>query len=307
MTSLFWMIFQVIAIILVAPLFDGMAKVLKARLQARQGAPDFFQTYRNIIKLFKRGKTVPSPSHWVFRTGPYTLFATGAAILAAMPITYSTNSLAGAYSDIFVVIYLGALLRFIFGAASIDSGNPFASVGGSREQMIGVFVEPVIIGSLLVVMLLAQTSNLVEIQSMVRNGSIGYHIPAFAIASISFLWAMYVESGRTPYDLAEAEQELQEGVLGEYSGSDFGLAHAALILKQFAMIGMFLSIFEPWSFDNPLLALLVFLLKAGIFYIAAVFIENFGPRYKLMTGFKFNAIAALSVTFIALTLYVIGV
>lgn len=307
MTSLFWMIFQVIAIILVAPLFDGMAKVLKARLQARQGAPDFFQTYRNIIKLFKRGKTVPSPSHWVFRTGPYTLFATGAAILAAMPITYSTNSLAGAYSDIFVVIYLGALLRFIFGAASIDSGNPFASVGGSREQMIGVFVEPVIMGSLLVVMLLAQTSNLVEIQSMVRNGSIGYHIPAFAIASISFLWAMYVESGRTPYDLAEAEQELQEGVLGEYSGSDFGLAHAALILKQFAMIGMFLSIFEPWSFDNPLLALLVFLLKAGIFYIAAVFIENFGPRYKLMTGFKFNAIAALSVTFIALTLYVIGV
>lgn len=307
MTSLFWMIFQVIAIILVAPLFDGMAKVLKARLQARQGAPDFFQTYRNIIKLFKRGKTVPSPSHWVFRTGPYTLFAAGAAILAAMPITYSTNSLAGAYSDVFVVIYLGALLRFIFGAASIDSGNPFASVGGSREQMIGVFVEPVIMGSLLVVMLLAQTSNLVEIQSMVRNGSIGYHIPAFAIASISFLWAMYVESGRTPYDLAEAEQELQEGVLAEYSGSDFGLAHAALILKQFAMIGMFLSIFEPWSFDNPLLALLVFLIKAGIFYIAAVFIENFGPRYKLMTGFKFNAIAALSVTFIALTLYVIGV
>lgn len=307
MSSLFWMIFQVIAIILVAPLFDGMAKVLKARLQARQGAPDFFQTYRNIIKLFKRSKTVPSPSHWVFRTGPYTLFAAGAAILAAMPITYSANSLAGAYSDIFVVIYLGALLRFIFGAASIDSGNPFASVGGSREQMIGVFVEPVIMGSLLVVMLLAQTSNLVEIQSMVRNGSIGYHIPAFAIASISFLWAMYVESGRTPYDLAEAEQELQEGVLGEYSGSDFGLAHAALILKQFAMIGMFLSIFEPWSFDNPLLALLVFLLKAGIFYVAAVFIENFGPRYKLMTGFKFNAIAALSVTFIALTLYVIGV
>lgn len=307
MTSLFWMIFQVIAIILVAPLFDGMAKVLKARLQARQGAPDFFQTYRNIIKLFKRGKTVPSPSHWVFRTGPYTLFAAGAAILAAMPITYSTNSLAGAYSDVFVIIYLGALLRFIFGAASIDSGNPFASVGGSREQMIGVFVEPVIMGSLLVVMLLAQTSNLVEIQSMVRNGSIGYHIPAFAIASISFLWAMYVESGRTPYDIAEAEQELQEGVLAEYSGSDFGLAHAALILKQFAMIGMFLSIFEPWSFDNPLLALLVFLIKAGIFYIAAVFIENFGPRYKLMTGFKFNAIAALSVTFIALTLYVIGV
>ncbi len=47
--------------------------------------------------------------------------------------------------------------------------------------------------SLLVVMLLAQTSNLAEIQEMVRSGEIGYQIPAFAVASISFLWAMYVE------------------------------------------------------------------------------------------------------------------
>lgn len=307
MSSLFWMIFQVIVIALVAPLFDGIAKVLKAKLQARMGPPDFFQTYRNIIKLFKRSKTVPHCSHWIFRYAPYTMFATGAAILAAIPITYSANTLAGSYSDIFIIIYLGAILRFIFGAASIDSGNPFAAVGGSREQMIGVFVEPVIIGSLLVVMLLAQTSNLVEIQQMVRNGDIGYHMPAFAVASISFLWAMYVESGRNPYDLAEAEQELQEGVLAEYSGADFSIAHAALILKQFAMIGMFLSIFEPWSFENSFLALIVFLLKAGVFYVAAVFIDNFGPRHKLLSSFRSNAIAALSVSFIALALYIVGV
>ena len=306
MSSLFYMIIQVIAIVLVAPFFDGVARVLRARLQSRRGAPDFFQTYRDIVKLFKRGRTTPACSHWVFRYGPYTLFGTGAALLAAMPIMYSSNSLAGSYSDVFVVIYLGAMLRFIFGAASIDSGNPYAGVGGSREQMLGIFVEPVIMGSLLVVMLLAKTSNLVEIQHMVRTGVIGYQIPAFAVASISFLWAMYVESGRNPYDLAEAEQELQEGVLGEYSGSDFGIAHAGLILKQFAMIGMFLTVFEPWSFENPFLALIVFILKAGIFYVAAVFIDNFGPRHKLLSSFRRNAIAAFSVSFIALALYVVG-
>lgn len=307
MNDLIWMIFQVVAIALVAPFFDGVARVLRARLQSRKGPPDFFQTYRDISKLCKRGKTVPACSHWVFRYGPYSLFTAGAALLAAIPITYSASTSAGAYSDIFVIIYLGAMIRFIFGAASIDSGNPFAGVGGSREQMIGVFVEPVIIISLLVVMLLAQTSNLVEIQQMVRNGDIGYQMPAFAVASIAFLWAMYVESGRNPYDLAEAEQELQEGVLGEYSGSDFGLAHAALILKQFAMIGVFLSIFEPWSFENPIIALIIFILKAGIFYVAAVFIDNFGPRHKLMSSFKSNATVALCVAVIALILYVVGV
>ncbi|WP_024953591.1 respiratory chain complex I subunit 1 family protein [Sulfurospirillum arcachonense] len=307
MSSMFFMIFQVIAIVLVAPFFDGVARVLRARLQSRKGPPDFLQTYRDIIKLSKREKTVPKCSHWVFRYGPYTLFGAGAALLAVIPISYGSGTLAAYASDVFVVIYIGAMLRFIFGAASIDSGNPYAGVGGSREQMIGVFVEPVMMTSLLVVMLLAQTSNIAEIQEMVRHGEIGYQMPAFAVASISFLWAMYVESGRNPYDLAEAEQELQEGVLGEYCGADFGLAHAGLILKQFAMIGMFLSIFEPWSFENPFLALIVFILKAGIFYVAAVFIDNFGPRYKLLTSFKSNALAALGISFISLVLYVVGV
>ena len=306
MSGYIYMIIQVLAIVFVAPLFDGMARVLRARLQSRRGAPDFFQTYRDIAKLFKRSRTVPACSHWVFRYGPYTLFGSGAALLAVMPIMYDQSSMAKVCSDIFVVLYISAMLRFVFGAASIDSGNPYAGVGGSREQMLAVFVEPVMMASLLVVMLLAQTSNLAEIQHMVRTGVIGYHMPAFAVASISFLWAMYVESGRNPYDLAEAEQELQEGVLGEYCGSDFGIAHAALILKQFAMIGMFLSIFEPWSFENPFLALLVFILKAGIFYVAAVFIDNFGPRHKLLSSFKRNAIAALSVSFIALAIYVVG-
>ena len=74
MISIFFMIFQVIAVLALAPLFDGMARVLRARLQSRQGPPDFFQTYRDVIKLAKRGRTVPACSHWGFRCGPYTLF-----------------------------------------------------------------------------------------------------------------------------------------------------------------------------------------------------------------------------------------
>ncbi len=36
-------------------------------------------------------------------------------------------------------------------------------------------------------------------------------------------------------------------------------------------------------------------------------LDNFGPRYKLLTSFKSNAMAALGVSFIALVLYVVGV
>ena len=79
--TIFLMIFQVVVIVLVAPLFDGMARKLRAKLQSKQGS-DFFQTYRDIIKLFRRGRTVPECSHWVFRWAPFFLFATSAAILA---------------------------------------------------------------------------------------------------------------------------------------------------------------------------------------------------------------------------------
>jgi len=308
MQTIFLMIFQVAVIVLIAPLFDGMARKLRAKLQSKQGS-DFFQTYRDIIKLFKRGRTVPACSHWVFRWAPFFLFATSAAILAAIPITYSnpaTSKIFGAYSDIFVILYLGALLRFVFGAASIDSGNPFAATGGGREQMLAVYVEPVMMMCLIVVMLAAGTSNLVEIQDMVRSGKIGYQIPSFAVASIAFLWCMYVETGRKPFDLAEAEQELQEGLLGEYAGSDLGLVQAALILKQFAMIGLFLTIFEPWNFNNPFLAIIIFILKTGVFYVAAVFIDNFGPRFRMTSSMRKISLGALAISFAALTLYVVG-
>ena len=306
--TIFLMIFQVAVIVLIAPLFDGMARKLRAKLQSKQGS-DFFQTYRDIIKLFKRGRTVPACSHWVFRWAPFFLFATSAAILAAIPITYSnpeTSKIFGSYSDIFVILYLGALLRFVFGAASIDSGNPFAATGGGREQMLAVYVEPVMMMCLIVVMLAAGTSNLVEIQDMVRSGKIGYQIPSFAVASIAFLWCMYVETGRKPFDLAEAEQELQEGLLGEYAGSDLGLVQAALILKQFAMIGLFLTIFEPWNFNNPFLAIIIFILKTGVFYVAAVFIDNFGPRFRMTSSMRKISLGALAISFAALTLYVVG-
>ncbi|BCX78707.1 respiratory chain complex I subunit 1 family protein [Campylobacter sp. 19-13652] len=303
--TLILMIFQVVVIMLVAPLFDGMARKLRAKLQSKQGS-DFFQTYRDIAKLFRRGRTVPKCGHWVFRAGPVMLFASSAALLAAIPITYSGRADFGAYSDLFVVLYLAAMMRFVFGASSLDSGNPFAATGGGREQMLAIYVEPVMMMCLAVVMMLAGTSNLVEISGLVKSGEIGYHMPAFAVASIAFLWCAYAETGRKPFDLAEAEQELQEGVLGEYSGSDLALTQASLILKQFAMIGLFLAIFEPWNFENPLLSMIVFLLKTGVFYVAAVLIDNFGPRFKVTSSMRKNATYALAIAFVALSLYALG-
>lgn len=304
--SYFYLLLQLISAILVAPLFDGMARKLRAKYQSRLG-PSIFQTYRDLYKLLKRGRTKSHSTSFVYQISPYLLFVTTASMFCALPITYHTYSIFDTFSDIFVFIYLGALYRFVFIIAGLDTANPFAGVGASREATIGFYSEAVAIICLIVVMLGAGTSNIPLIAAMIRDGQYGYFIPSYAIASTAFLWVMYVETGRKPYDLAEAEQELQEGVLGEYYGKDLAIIDVALLLKQFSMLGFFLILFEPWSFENPILSLLLFLAEIGVLYILAVFIDNFGPRFTMGKGMKRTMLFPLGIACTALMLYMIGV
>ncbi|WP_332444526.1 complex I subunit 1 family protein [Wolinella succinogenes] len=304
--SFFYLLLQLIAALMVAPLFDGMARKLRARFQSRVG-PSIFQTYRDLFKLLKRGRTKSHSTSFIYTLSPYLLFVSAAAMFCLLPITYGVDSPLAGISDIFVLLYLSALFRFVFIIAGFDTANPFAGVGSSREATIGFYSEAVIIISLVVVMLGAGNSNLPAIVEAVRAGEYGYLIPSYAIASTAFLWVMYVETARKPYDLAEAEQELQEGVLGEYCGKDLAIIDMALMLKQFSMLGFFLIVFEPWGMGHSILSLLLFLVEVGVLYVLAVFIDNFGPRFTMNKGVRITMLFPFSIACLALMLYVIGV
>lgn len=303
-----YLLLQLVSAIVVAPLFDGISRKLRARFQSRIG-PSIFQTYYDIFKLLKRGRTKSSSTSYIYQIAPYMLFVSAAAMFCALPITYGPN--AGAlshFSDIFVLLYLGALFRFIFIVAGIDTANPFAGVSASREGTIGFYTEEVAVICLIVVMMGAGSTSLPYISSLVKTWEYSYNIPSFAIASTAFLWVMYVETGRKPYDLAEAEQELQEGVLGEFCGKDFAILDIAILLKQITMLGFFLVIFMPWGLvDNPILSLIIFLAEVGFLYVMGVFIDNFGPRFTINKGMKRTMLFALAISCTSLALYIMGI
>ena len=301
-----YLLLQLVSAIIVAPLFDGIARKLRAKFQSRIG-PSIFQTYYDIYKLLKRGRTKSHSTSYIYQIAPYVMFLCTAAMFCALPITYGPHSFLAQFSDIFVLLYLGALFRFIFIVAGIDTANPFAGVSASREGTIGFYTEEVAVICLIVVMMGAGSTNLPFINSLIQEGSYGYNIPSFSIAATAFLWVMYVETGRKPYDLAEAEQELQEGVLGEFCGKDFAIIDIAILLKQFAVLGFFLVLFIPWRFEHPLLSLLVFLCEVGFLYVMGVFVDNFGPRFTMNKGMKRTMLFALSVSCTSLVLYIMGI
>lgn len=303
----FYVLLQLITVILAAPFFDGISRKLRARFQSRMG-PSIFQTYFDIYKLLKRGRTKSHSASYISRISPYLLFITAATMFCALPITYGPDSFVlSQFSDVLVFLYLGALFRFIFMLAGMDSANPFSGISASREGTMGFYTEEVAVICLVVVMMGTGSTNLPFIMSLIQEGTYGYNIPSFSAAAPAFLWVMYVETGRKPYDLAEAEQELQEGVLGEFCGKDLAIIDVALLLKQFAVLGLYLVIFMPWNFENPFVSLIVFLVEVGFLYVMGVFIDNFGPRFAINNGIKRSMLFALAIACTSLLLYIIGI
>ena len=90
----------------------------------------------------------------------------------------------------------------------------------------------------------------------------------------------YVELGKLPFDMAEAEQEIQEGPLAEYSAPSLAILKLAMALKQMLMGGLFVSLFIPFGnaveLTLPALAFgaIWFYIKLTIVFLVCAVIEN---------------------------------
>ena len=111
---------------------------------------------------------------------------------------------------------------------------------------------------------------------------------AFWLSLASFAFVSFVEMGKLPFDLAEAEQELQEGPLSEYSGRSLAILKWGIYLKQLVLAALFLALFLPFGSmvsTSPIglvVAILAFLLKAALFYFIIAVLENVMARMRFM-------------------------
>ena len=283
---------QALVLFAVAPLLSGVTRVARARLHNRRG-PGVLQEYRDILKLLGRQSVGPDASGWVFRLTPYVMVGVMLTIATALPVVTVDSPMAG-LGDLITLIYLFAIARFFFAISGLDTGSPFTAI-----LLLGLWVAAQVAGS----------THISSITDTIYHWPVARTLPLI-LALCACAFATFIEMGKLPFDLAEAEQELQEGPLSEYSGSGFGVLKWGISLKQLVVLQMFVGVFIPWgqmtsfSVGGLLLALVVAVAKLVLGVLVIALFENSMARLRFCAtsrvtwagfGFAFLAFVSLLV------------
>ena len=144
------------------------------------------------------------------------------------------------------------------------------------------------------------------------------HFPAF----LAFTTAMFAETNRLPFDLAEAEQELVAGYHTEYSSMKFAIFFMAeymnMIVGSAVVVTLFLGGWHFFGLENiggegsilaGLISFAIFFIKTGIFLFVFIWVRWTLPRFRydqLMNfGWKFLLPVALTSIVVTGTLWII--
>jgi formate hydrogenlyase subunit 4 len=293
----------------VSPLFIGIVRKIKARLQNRAGA-SVLQPYRDLWKLFHKDEVISEDASWVFTRAPYLIFASTLVLGAGVPL-FSTVFSGYHLGDLLVFVYLVALGTFFLALAGLDVGSAFGGFGSSREMTVAALTEGGLLFSMLSLAFLSHSTNLFTISRSVASQSL-YSFAPVVIAFGAFMIALLAETARYPFDNPSTHLELtmiHEALILEYSGKRLALIEWAAANKFFIFLALGANLFLPWGIssgegiEETLAALgLLFVKMLGIALFVAVLESSMAKfRYFRLPDVLFISFI-LSVIAINLTL-----
>ncbi|ADB58623.1 NADH-quinone oxidoreductase subunit NuoH [Archaeoglobus profundus] len=202
------------------------------------------------------------------------------------------------------LVALIALIPLFVIAIGWSANNRFAYIGLVRESFMYISYEIPLILSVVAMLMLYKTGDAITIVE--RQSIPGVFLNPLAF--LTFLIATVMASGRLPFDIPEADQEIAFGPYVEYSGIMFGLvmvlAYEKLYLLSLLMVILF---FGGWrGFEIAVLGdlsdVIWLMLKALIVMCAIVITRAIYARYRidqaLRIGWGFMmALAIASIAF----------
>jgi formate hydrogenlyase subunit 4 len=207
---------QLLAVVCLAPLVQGVVAFVRARLQGRPG-PSPLQPYRDLRKLWAKESLVPEHAGAIVLLAP--AIALGAALTAAalVPPVFGARPAA---VDAVAVAFTLAGARFALVLAALASRSAFEGMAASREISFASIAE-----APLLLALIALAAG--------AHGTAGGGLAAAALAIV-----LLFETARIPIDNQETHYELtmiHEGLVLEYTGWQLAFVQLGSQVRQVAL------------------------------------------------------------------------
>ncbi|MGI5940329.1 MAG: NADH-quinone oxidoreductase subunit NuoH [Thermoleophilia bacterium] len=193
------------------------------------------QSFGDIFKLLSKEDIVPRKADkWVFRLAPYIAFIPPFLIMAVLPFGpvggepnlfgYRFDYVISNF-DAGVVLFLAMGAMAVYGVvlAGWSSNSNYSLLGALRAGAQMISYELAMGFSVAGVMVMAGSMSLVDIVDGQQGNFWNWYFIPQVVGGLVFFVATIAELNRTPFDLAEGEQELVAGYLTEYSGMRWGM------------------------------------------------------------------------------------
>jgi formate hydrogenlyase subunit 4 len=237
---------QMLLVLLLAPALLGFTRKVKARLLRRRGPP-VLQPYRDLVRLIRKDAVVAENASWLFRSGPYLIFA-ATWVAAALVPTFATGLTFSWVSDMIAIAALVGSARFFLALVGMDVGTSFGGIGSSREMMFASLAEPAMIMIVFTVALVAGSTQLsVVANHMLEHASLRVSL---GLALVALIIVAVAENARIPVDNPATHLELtmvHEAMVLEYSGRHLAMIELAAALKLVLYVSLIGCIFLPWG------------------------------------------------------------
>jgi formate hydrogenlyase subunit 4 len=248
---------------------------LKAHIHSRKGPP-LIQPYLDILKLLGK-EDLRTTRSLLYTVAPAV--ALGSTLMLAMLIPMGAAPPLGFSGDIVVILYISAICGVMMMLTGYASSSPYASIGSSREMMMTLTVEPVLVLALVVGALKAGTLATGGIAAwQLGNGP----SLSMGMAAIALFLTIQAQAGKLPFDIAEAEQEIMGGFLIEQSGPRLALFRWAIWVKQLVFSFLLVEVFIPWPHTGIYAAdLLLAAIKVLVVLVLVALVDVVNPRLRI--------------------------